>query len=90
MELVKLSKTPCGGCVLVGNHLKDLGVEHTEIDIFDDEAVEKKFNLTSEEFREEYDITSVPVLLLLDDDGVELARVNGFNPPAIEALLKTM
>lgn len=88
MELVKLSKTPCGGCVLVGNHLKDLGVEHTEIDIFDDEAVEKKFNIAADKFREQF--SSVPVLLLLDDDGVELARVNGFNPPAIEALLKTM
>ena len=90
MELVKLSKNPCGGCILVGNHLNDLGVGYTEVDIFSDQQVNNKFKTTSAEFRAEYNITSVPVLILFDDEGKEVGRVNGFNPPAIVALLEKM
>lgn len=90
MELIKLSKTPCGGCVLLGNHLDELGVTYTEIDIFDDETIQERFGLSSEVFRDEYNITSAPVLLLIDDEGQVVDRVNGFNPPLVLALIEKM
>jgi glutaredoxin len=90
MKLIKLSKTPCGGCISVGNHLKDKEVDYVEVDILSDESTKAAFNLTSEEVREKYGITSVPVLLLLDDEGSVVDQVNGFNIPQIDGLLDKM
>lgn len=76
MRLLKFSRIGCAPCQVVSNLLNEKEVEFIEVDVTDDEEV-----------REKYDISSVPVLILLDDNENVVGRVNGLNPPAIEELL---
>jgi glutaredoxin len=76
MKLLKFSRVGCVPCQVVGNLLNDKEVEYEEVDVTEDE-----------EIREKYDIHSVPVLILVDDQEQIVGRVNGLNPTAIEELL---
>lgn len=90
MELVKLSKPHCGGCVSVGNLLKDLEVEYIDVNIYDDQDCQNVFKVSSEELIKHFELTSVPQLILYDDNKEIVGVVSGFNPPAIKALLEKM
>lgn len=68
MKLIKISQKTCVPCQILSNYLNDKNVEYEEIDLEDDRSIIKK-----------YDITSVPVLVLLDGEEV-IDSVTGFNP----------
>jgi thioredoxin 1 len=79
MKLLKFKKQGCVPCQFVSNILNELNVPYEEID-----AIE------NEELRLRYDIQSVPVLILLDDNNKEIGRVNGYDPVGIEQLTSQM
>lgn len=67
-KILKVSSSYCGPCRLLKQELKDFDlVPIIEIDADDDEA-----------FCEKYNIKSIPVLLLCDDDNKVLYRQVGF------------
>ncbi|MGG0308223.1 HNH endonuclease [Priestia megaterium] len=75
MELIKFYKDGCNPCTMVDNFLKDAGVEYKSIHVFE-----------NPEIAGEYDLASVPVTILLDDQGNEVKRSYGFNPPELEEM----
>ncbi len=77
-KIVVLSQPGCGKCVMVKKLLKADAVEHDVVNI-----------RKEPEYIERYGISSTPVTLLLDDDGVtELQRIHGFDRDALKALEK--
>ncbi|MGV3093626.1 thioredoxin family protein [Streptococcus pluranimalium] len=76
MELVKLEKHNCTGCELVENFLVDEGVSYDKVNVEDNPEVAA-----------EYGVMSVPVLILLDDNGNEVQRSVGFKPDEISDML---
>lgn len=79
MKLLKLYKPSCSPCKEVENYLKDNHVEYTDINVFEDMDTAIK-----------YGVMSAPVTILLNNEGEEVARVNGYNPPALEELINRM
>ena len=80
MKLVKLFKNQCNPCEMVSNYLKDNGVEpHEQHNIMEDMNSAIK-----------YGVMSVPVLILLDDEGNEVQRSTGFKPNEIEQLISQL
>jgi thioredoxin 1 len=79
MKLLKFWKQGCVPCQFVTNILDELEVEYESVNA-----------LENEELREKYDIQSVPVLILLDDEGKFVDRVNGYDPIGIERLTAKM
>lgn len=76
MKLIKIETNNCMPCKMVGQLLDSTGVEYETKNIATDESVIEK-----------YDIMSVPVVILQDDEGNEVQRVKGFDKEAIEALV---
>lgn len=77
MRLLKLEKHNCTGCQLVENFLVNEDVTYDKINV--------------EEFPEvaaEYEVMSVPVLILFDEDGNEVQRSVGFKPDEINDMLE--
>ena len=64
---------------MVENFLQDQNVEYDKINIEE-----------NPETSMQYGVMSVPVTLLLDDNGLEVDRVIGFNPPEIEKLIEKL
>lgn len=75
-KLIKLYKDNCNPCTMVDGLLKDAGVEHESFNIMQNTDLAVK-----------YGIMSVPVVVLLDDNGNEIARSTGFNPPELNKLI---
>lgn len=78
-KLIKLEKTNCVPCTMVSNYLDENHVEYTKIDVMD-----------SPEVAAQYDIATVPVVILLDNEGNEIGRSMGYNPHALEELINRM
>ena len=78
-SLLLLSKDGCAPCSMVKNYLSSKDVEYKDVNAFENPEIAGK-----------YDIASVPVLVLLDENGEEVKRSKGFNPPEIEEMLKLM
>ena len=78
-KLIKLEKTNCVPCTMVSNYLDDNHIEYTKINVMD-----------SPEVAAQYDIATVPVVILLDNEGNEIDRSMGYNPPALEELINRM
>lgn len=78
-RLLKISKNGCVPCQVLSNYLNDKGVIYEELNVS-----------TIPELIETYDITGVPVLILIDDNDQEIDRVVGFNPDAVDELLAKM
>lgn len=75
MELIVVSQTTCSPCKVLKNYLKNEEIPYKEVNLTDHpEEIEK------------YDVSSTPVTILMDSDGEEVARVNGFNPDEISDL----
>lgn len=77
MKLVKIYSQGCKPCMMLTNYLISLGVAFEEVEI-NDEIIEK------------YDITGVPVLILLDDNDNVVDKVVGFNPSDTEKVDKLL
>lgn len=78
MKLIKFETANCMPCKMVDSLMNDKNIEVDErIDISIDPETVKK----------EYGVMTVPVLMLLDEKGAEIARASGFNPPEIEKLI---
>lgn len=75
-QLLKFSRIGCTPCKVMTNFLQDKGVNYKELD------VEEDAQLTAQ-----YGISSVPTLLLVNEDGVVLERIVGFDAGEIEELL---
>ena len=71
MELVLLSQNGCAPCKIEKKFLENEGIELTEINL--SEQPEKI---------EEYNVMGTPVTVL-EDDGEEITRFNGFVPEKI-------
>lgn len=78
-RLIKFEKQGCNPCKMVQNVLDSKGVEALSIDAFEQPDMSAK-----------YDIGSVPTLILVDEDGNEIERSVGFNPPEIEKLISQL
>lgn len=79
MKLIKLEKYNCRPCSMVESFLYNAGVEYDKINIEDNPEVAIQ-----------YGVMSVPVTLLLDDNGLEVQRVVGFNPPQLNDLISKL
>lgn len=62
-KILKFSTAHCGQCMVVTERMRKAGVNFTEVDC------EKQPDVA-----EKYGITNVPVVIVVDDDGRELAR----------------
>ena len=78
MKLLKFYADWCGPCHTTSTFLKskDISIPIEEINIDDSLDVIR-----------EYNIKSIPVVILLDDEGKEKQRVTGFNKAKLEDLL---
>lgn len=77
MKIVKISKDHCVPCKQVGQFLDSIGVKYEEINIMENPQIASK-----------YGIMSVPVVMLLDDNGDELKCVVGNNIEQIKKLIE--
>lgn len=76
-KLIKLYKNDCAPCKLVENYLKD-----------NNTAPDEEYNIMeNSEKAIQFSVMSVPVLILLDDEGNEIQRSIGFKPNEIEEII---
>jgi glutaredoxin len=78
MKIVKYEKDNCPGCVQVKEYCEAMGYEF-------DMTINALTELTSEK-RRELKLLSVPTIILFDNSGNELDRVNGINADRIDEL----
>lgn len=72
MEIVLLSQDNCGPCKMLKKYMDREGIEFREI------------NISKEpEQADKYGIMSTPVTIL-EDEGEEVTRFNGFSPDKVE------
>jgi thioredoxin 1 len=79
MKLLKLYQPNCRPCVFVENFLQDRGVEYQSINVQEEPEAAVEFG-----------IMSTPVVVLCDDEGKEVKRSSGFNPPELENLISQL
>lgn len=79
MKLLKFEKERCPACTMVENFLSDNNVESEKVNPFNDPDVAAKF-----------DIGSVPVTILLDDNDQEVQRSVGFKPAELEEIISKL
>lgn len=80
MKLVVVSQNGCNPCTMVKNFLNGEGVEFESVNISE-----------TPDAIEEYGVMSTPVTILIDEEeGEEVARVAGFNPPQLEVLIEQL
>ena len=78
-KLLKLHSPNCIPCKILTNYLVDKEVAFDDVDIsVNSEAIEK------------YSLSSVPVLILLDENDQEIDRVSGLNPEATARLISQL
>lgn len=81
MEILKFNQNVCKPCKELDIFLNnDLGVKADKVYTLDGEKDEDRIKAG------EYGIMTTPVLVLLDDNGVEVDRVIGTNRGAVEEL----
>lgn len=79
MKLIKFEKENCPACTMVENFLIDKGIKAEKINPFNEPDKAVKFN-----------IGSVPVTILVDNDGNEVKRSIGFKPDELESLVDNL
>lgn len=77
-RLLKFEKEGCGPCIAVQNFLDDANVEVERIMAYDNP---KKSS--------EYEIGSLPTIILLED-GKEIKRSTGFKPDELEEMVEVI
>jgi thioredoxin 1 len=78
-KLLKFEKENCPACTMVENFLTDKNVEVEKVNPFENPKLAAKFM-----------ISSVPVTILLDEEGNEIQRSRGFNPEELDSLIKQL
>lgn len=79
MKLFKFRQTVCRPCIELENFLNyELEVHPDQVYIMDDPDAEKEE--IAMEKASQFGIMNSPVLVLVDDNGVEVERVTGYNP----------
>ncbi len=79
MKLIKFEKENCSSCNAVENFLNVNNIEHDKVNPFEYPELAVK-----------YDIGSVPVTILLDDNGNEVKRSIGFKPNELEDIINEL
>lgn len=79
VKLLKFEKQACPACTKVENFLNDKGVKAEKVNPFDNPKLAASFM-----------ISSVPVTILLDDEGNEIQRSRGFNPAELEEIISKL
>ena len=77
-KLIVLSQPSCGACMMVKSYLTGEEIPFEMVNIREDDSAIEKYN-----------IASTPVTVL-EEDGVEIDRFNGFNPDELEKLTKQL
>lgn len=77
-KILKFGKKGCAPCEQVEALLKKRQVEYESVDPFETDDFEMVLK---------YDIKTVPVTFLLDEEGNILQRKNGFNEKALNFLI---
>jgi thioredoxin 1 len=75
-KLLKFEKENCPACTMVENFLDDNNVKAEKVNPFENPKLAASFK-----------ISSVPVTILLDDEGNEIQRSRGFNPSELEEII---
>lgn len=70
--IYKFYSPTCGPCKVLERNLQKTNLEYQSIDITDE---------SNEELIEKYNIQSIPVLLKVDENGIELYRSKGVLVP---------
>lgn len=78
-KLIKIYKQNCDPCAKVDGFLKDLEVEYESFDIMENTTLAAQ-----------YGIMSVPVTILVDDNGNEISRSIGYKPNELENLISQL
>lgn len=78
-KVIKLGKQGCAPCASVEGYLQSKGVEYQDVDVFASPNIAAK-----------YDISSVPVTILLDSEDDEIGRSIGFKPPELDKLISQL
>jgi thioredoxin 1 len=78
-KLLKFEKENCPACTMVENFLTDKNVEVEKVNPFENPKLAAKFM-----------ISSVPVTILLDEEGNEIQRSRGFNPDELESIVEQL
>lgn len=76
MKIMKFEKQNCSPCQLVQNFLEDKGVDIERFDAF-----------ANPRLAGQYDIASVPTVVLEDEMGVEIKRSIGFKPEELQEMI---
>ena len=75
-KLIKFEKTGCNPCTMVQNFLDANEVEVEKVDVFANPSMAGQF-----------DIGSVPTVILVDEDNNEVSRSIGYKPEELEELV---
>lgn len=79
LKIIKLEQPNCSPCKYVSNFLDDKEVEYQAIDVTENPDIGAK-----------YQIMSVPVTILLDEEGNEVQRSKGYNPSELELIISQL
>lgn len=79
MKLLKFEKDNCPACTMVQNFLEENNINVEKVNPFENPKLAASFM-----------ISSVPVTILLDDEGNEVNRSRGFNPIELEKLISQL
>ncbi|MEH7116075.1 thioredoxin [Neobacillus vireti] len=95
-KLIKFEKENCPACTMVENFLNDNGINGKLAEDFNEfiknsELKFAKFNpFQIPKIAAKFMISSVPVTILVDDEGNEIQRSRGFNPAELEQLISQL
>ncbi len=79
IQVLDFSATWCGPCQQLAPYFEKWEQKYASAATF------KKIDIDdNQEMAEEYDITAVPTIVILDHNDKELARITGFDPEGIE------
>lgn len=79
MKIIKFEKPNCAPCNSVSTFLGTKKVAYERVNPFDDPDLGVQFR-----------IMSVPVVVLLNDDGSEIKRSIGFKPDELEEIINQL
>jgi thioredoxin 1 len=81
MKLIKFEKKNCSKCVFVQNFLDEKGIKAEKIDVE---------NYSDLDFISKYVDFSLPVVVLLDDNGELVKKSVGFEPAELEEIVSQL